>query len=72
MGVVTLYKAQDGWRWHRVVSSDVVSESGESYENKSHAKDMAVENAQPGDTLRIVEGEATIEVSITEGGTVET
>lgn len=54
MGLVTLYKANDGWRWHRTVSSDVVAESGEGYEGIGHAEEQARANAQPGDTLKIV------------------
>lgn len=64
MGLVTLYKADDGWRWHRVVSSDVVSESGEGYKKKGDAEDQARKNAQPGDTLRVVDGESVAETYI--------
>jgi uncharacterized protein YegP (UPF0339 family) len=35
---VTVYRAQDGWRWRaRAANGEIVSESGEAYENKSYA-----------------------------------
>jgi uncharacterized protein YegP (UPF0339 family) len=36
---ITIYRAQDGWRWRaRAVNGEIVSESGEAYENKSYAR----------------------------------
>jgi hypothetical protein len=55
MAVVTVWKAEDGWRWHRVKSSDVVAESGEGYEDKRHAIRMAEEGAEDGDKIRVDE-----------------
>jgi uncharacterized protein YegP (UPF0339 family) len=42
MDKVTVYEAKDGWRWHRKSENgEIVSESGEGYESKSHAEVMA-------------------------------
>jgi uncharacterized protein YegP (UPF0339 family) len=39
---ITVYRAQDGWRWRaRAVNGEIVSESGEAYENKSYALEAA-------------------------------
>jgi uncharacterized protein YegP (UPF0339 family) len=39
---ITVYRAQDGWRWRaRAVNGEIVSESGEAYENKSYAIEAA-------------------------------
>jgi uncharacterized protein YegP (UPF0339 family) len=39
---ITVYRAQDGWRWRARASNDeIVSESGEAYENKSYAIEAA-------------------------------
>jgi uncharacterized protein YegP (UPF0339 family) len=39
---VTVYRAKDGWRWHAKSSNgEIVSESGEAYENKSYAIEAA-------------------------------
>lgn len=52
---VTVYKAADGWRWHKVSSSDIVSESGEGYENKADAV-AAAERENPDDEIRLEDG----------------
>jgi hypothetical protein len=34
---ITVYQAEDGWRWRaRASNGEIVSESGEAYENKSY------------------------------------
>jgi uncharacterized protein YegP (UPF0339 family) len=49
-----LYQAADGWRWRaKAVNGEIVSESGEAYENKSYALEAA---------RRFGPGEAEIEV----------
>jgi uncharacterized protein YegP (UPF0339 family) len=51
---ITVYRAADGWRWHaKAVNGELVSESGEAYENKSHALEAA---------RRFGPGDAEIEV----------
>jgi hypothetical protein len=35
-----VYRAADGWRWH-AVAGEIVSESGEAYENRSYAMEAA-------------------------------
>lgn len=66
-GVVTVYEGKDGWRWHRVVSSDVVSESGEAYANKTDAIDMAKANAQTGDTFKVHSAQSVLEFTYEKG-----
>lgn len=40
--VVSVYKARDGWRWHRTaVNGNIVSESGEAYVRRCDAVRMA-------------------------------
>jgi uncharacterized protein YegP (UPF0339 family) len=35
---VKVYRADDGWRWHaKSTNGEIVSESGEAYEDKSYA-----------------------------------
>ena len=44
MDKVTVYEAKDGWRWHRQSENgEIVSESGEDYENKGWAVHIATE-----------------------------
>jgi uncharacterized protein YegP (UPF0339 family) len=39
---ITVYQAEDGWRWRaRASNGEIVSESGEAYENKSYALEAA-------------------------------
>jgi uncharacterized protein YegP (UPF0339 family) len=39
---ITVYRAQDGWRWRARASNDeIFSESGEADENKSYAMEAA-------------------------------
>ena len=39
---ITVYRAADGWRWRaRADNGEIVSESGEAYENKSYAIEAA-------------------------------
>jgi uncharacterized protein YegP (UPF0339 family) len=34
---ITVYRAADGWRWRaQAANGEIVSESGEAYEHKSH------------------------------------
>jgi uncharacterized protein YegP (UPF0339 family) len=38
----TIYEAEDGYRWRaRAANGEVISESGEAYENKSYATEAA-------------------------------
>jgi uncharacterized protein YegP (UPF0339 family) len=51
---ITVCQAADGWRWRaKAVNGEIVSESGEPYENKSYALEAA---------RRFGPGEAEIEV----------
>lgn len=44
MDKVAIYKAKDGYRWHRKSENGrIVSESGEAYEDKVSAEHMATE-----------------------------
>jgi uncharacterized protein YegP (UPF0339 family) len=46
---ITVYQAEDGWRWRaRASNGEIVSESGEAYENKSYALE-AVRRFGPAD-----------------------
>jgi uncharacterized protein YegP (UPF0339 family) len=46
--VVQVYPSKDGWRWRRrAVNGLIVAESGEGYDDKSHARHMA-ETRNPG------------------------
>jgi hypothetical protein len=39
---ITAYRAQDGWRWQaQTASGEIVSESGEAYEDKVYALEAA-------------------------------
>jgi len=39
---ITVYRAEDGWRWRaRAVNNEIVSESGEAYENRSYVVEAA-------------------------------
>jgi uncharacterized protein YegP (UPF0339 family) len=39
---MVVYRAQDGWRWRaEAANGEIVSESGEAYENKSYAMEAA-------------------------------
>ena len=39
---ITVYRAIDGWRWRaEAATGEIVSESGEAYENKSYALEAA-------------------------------
>jgi uncharacterized protein YegP (UPF0339 family) len=39
---ITVYQAADGWRWRaKAANGEIVSESGELYENKSYALEAA-------------------------------
>jgi uncharacterized protein YegP (UPF0339 family) len=39
---MVVYRAQDGWRWRaEAANGEVVSESGEAYENKAYALEAA-------------------------------
>jgi uncharacterized protein YegP (UPF0339 family) len=39
---ITVYRAIDGWRWRaEAANGEIVSESGEAYENKSYAMEAA-------------------------------
>lgn len=39
---VTVYKAEDGWRWHRqAANNEIVSESGEAFLREFYAKESA-------------------------------
>jgi uncharacterized protein YegP (UPF0339 family) len=39
---ITVYRAVDGWRWRaQADNGELVSESGEAYENKSYAIEAA-------------------------------
>lgn len=52
---VRVWHAEDGWRWQKWSSSDIVAESGEAYEEKSTAVEMAEQEVQPGDQLIVEE-----------------
>lgn len=40
---VKVYRAQDGWRWHRISSNGrVLSDSGESYKERKRCLQMAI------------------------------
>lgn len=51
---VRVWKAEDGWRWQRWSSSDMVAESGEAYPNKSEAV-QAAERENPGLPIEVVD-----------------
>jgi uncharacterized protein YegP (UPF0339 family) len=39
---ITVYRAADGWRWRaQADNGEIVSESGEAYENKAYAIEAA-------------------------------
>ena len=46
-GILTIWKAKDGFRWHLQVSGRIVAESGEGYVNKGHAVKMARRYLRP-------------------------
>ena len=46
-GILTIWKAKDGFRWHLQVSGRIVAESGEGYVNKGHAVKMAKRYLRP-------------------------
>jgi uncharacterized protein YegP (UPF0339 family) len=52
---ITVYRAEDGWRWRaRAANGEIVSESGEAYENKAYVVEAA-RRFGPGDAEMGVE-----------------
>ncbi len=39
---IRVYRAEDGWRWQKVTSSDITADSGQAYDDKA----VAIESAQ--------------------------
>lgn len=68
MPKVTIYKSKDGWRWHRMSGSDIVSESGEGYTNRGDALDQAKAVARPGDTVELQDGKGQSTLQYVVGG----
>jgi uncharacterized protein YegP (UPF0339 family) len=58
---ITVYRAADGWRWRaQADNGEIVSESGEAYENKSYAIEAA-ERFDPRDAQMEFEFESEFE-----------
>lgn len=49
--IVQVYKGEDGWRWRKLSGDDIVADSGEGYEHKQHALEMAHKEAGEGDEV---------------------
>jgi len=58
MDKTTVFKGGDGWRWHRKSENgEIVSTSGEGYQDRDHAIHMASElNSDTEITVEIEEG----------------
>lgn len=52
---IRVYKAADGWRWQKWVSSDMTAHSGEAYDDKSGAVEAAHREASSlADPVRVL------------------
>ena len=53
---IRIYRAIDGWRWRaEPANGEVVSESGEAYENKSYAQEAARRFGPPDAEIEVEE-----------------
>jgi uncharacterized protein YegP (UPF0339 family) len=53
---IRVYRAIDGWRWRaEAANGEVVSESGEAYENKSYAVEAARRFGPPDAEIQVEE-----------------
>jgi hypothetical protein len=48
---IQVYPAKDGWRWRKIVSSDITANSTEPYEDKGGAEVAAVKEAEGTDFI---------------------
>ena len=53
---IVVYRAQAGWRWRaEPANGEIVSESGEAYENKSYAMEAARRFGPPAAEIEVEE-----------------